>query len=80
MATIKPLDGKYYGTYVLHKTTEIKVWYMGDRKPSQRQLDAWKMTIDEAMEDDMLCDDHYESREGAIIADTICHALTGLED
>jgi len=79
-AEILPLDGKYYGTVIKYKNTfgeerTIKVWNMGDYTPSQRQLEKWGYTLDEAKEDGMMCDDHFESAECHKIASVICRAL-----
>ena len=79
MAMLMPLNGKYYGTIVkLKDGSEINVWVMSKNNwnsPSFRQLEYWNMSLDEAIEDGMMSDSHFESTRGFIIASLIELAL-----
>jgi hypothetical protein len=74
-ATILPLDGKYYGTKVQidfgnEDKTWVEVWYMGDYKPSAREL-----ALLHPGEEFEGCDTHYETADGYRIAKIICDAI-----
>jgi len=78
MAHIQPLEGKYYGTIVeLHDGARIEIWIMDGHgiTPSKRQLEKWDMTLEEAKDDDMMCDSHFESARGYGIAEILVDAL-----
>ena len=60
-AKIDYLKGKYYGTLIgIDTGGGITVW-ITEGNPSQRQLNEWDMTLEEAKADGMLCDAHYET-------------------
>lgn len=67
IATINPLKGKYYGTIIVidfedgGHLEEIKLWDSGDWKPSQRELEKYKMNLTQWEDEDMSCDGHFES-------------------
>ena len=85
-AKILPLKGKYYGTLIEYEsitpysdnTHELVVWDMGDFTPSKRQLEDWGYSLEEAKEDDMMSDSHYESSRGYMIAEAIVKALESI--
>ena len=76
-ARLRELPDKYYNTEILFSDglSGISIWYMGSRTPSGRQLKQWNMTLDEALKEDMLCDDHYETAEAYSIATYIIRHL-----
>jgi hypothetical protein len=79
-AMIAPLMGKYYGTKIQFDNGggKLTVWYMGNWEPSKRQLEHWGMTLEEARDDLMLSDSHFESEQGFAIAEAICKAINDL--
>jgi len=75
-AKIQPLKGKYYGTTIeLDGGELIEVWIMGDWTPSARQLEYWGMTLQEAQDDGMMCDSHYESADCYKLVERIVKAI-----
>ena len=79
-AYIEDLKGKYYGTSIRYFVNDcpcsIEVWNHTDcHTPSQRQLDYWEMTYEEAKDDGMMCDSHYETENDYNIAKIIVEAL-----
>jgi hypothetical protein len=84
-AHIKPLHGKYYGTEIVYQLPgedvgSLQVWDRGDGTPSQRQLEDWGMTLQEARDDDMMCDSHYETTLSYRIAEIVRDALLAVEE
>ena len=79
-AEIADLSGKYYGTKVIYgDENEITIWtHYKDFTPSKRQLEYWEMTLEEAKENDMMCDTHYETQEDYEIAKCVASALSSL--
>jgi hypothetical protein len=83
-ATLLPLKGKYCGSIIrvetLDDVSEIKVWHMGDRRPSKRQIRQWAEESDEPLDEvdirEMCSDNHFESCEGYEICRRIVAALT----
>ena len=67
-AIIKPLNGEYYGTYIIidfedgGHPEEIKLWDSGDWKPSKRELEKHEMNLTQWEDDGMSCDGHFESK------------------
>jgi hypothetical protein len=78
-AHIEPLKGKYYGTIVLFKSGcemyETKLWYPDGSDPSDRQLEDWGMTLEEAKADLMTSDNHYETKLTYQAAKALCDWL-----
>ena len=76
-AEIADLSGKYYGTKVIYGNEhEITIWtHDKDFTPSKRQLEYWEMTLEEAKEDGIMCDSHYETQEDYEVAKCIVVAL-----
>ena len=78
-ADILPLNGKYYGTVIQYGGDRtIEVWDMENYIPSDRQLEYWEMTLEEAKADNMMCDSHYETQESYRIAEAIVKAIRKL--
>lgn len=83
-ASIRPLNGKYYGTLIdiddgTWGGSTLEVWIMGNYRPSKRQLEHWEVeSYEGAKEDGFLSDDHFESELGYIIAEAIVKTLQGL--
>ena len=74
-ARILPLKGKYYGTQVeLSDGTIRTFWYMGNWKPSKRQLG--NMSAEEWKKEPV--DTHFESEQCYAIAIAICKAFNKL--
>ena len=76
-AEIAPLDGKYYGTVVeiypvddFEQVGIIKIWFMGDGKPSHRELASYPDPSE--WEGDS---SHYESADGLDIAVKLMKAI-----
>lgn len=78
---LEELKGKYYGTVIRYQVSpedtekSIEVWDMGDYTPSRRQLEYWGLSLDEAKEDGIMCDSHYETLRSYDIACVIVDAL-----
>lgn len=81
-AKLEPLDGKYYGSSISVRLDdgsfgEINVW-IHDRRwiPSRRELERWRFkTPEEAKDNDVTCDSHFESDVGYEICLKIVEAL-----
>lgn len=79
MAKLLKLEGKYYGSVIeLLDESKIIVWVNDNNwsTPSPRQIEMWGMTLEEAKENDMMCDSHFESARGYKITSAIADMLT----
>lgn len=81
-AELLPLKGKYYGTIVeitdeeTGYQEEVRVWYMGNYKPSHRELDDWAKSWSGRDGDPWeACDSHFESEQGLEIAERLVKAI-----
>lgn len=80
-ATIRKLEGKYYGTTIdfehKHGSGYFTVWFMGNCKPSKRQLKHVQMNLKEWNESDYGCDGHFESKDCYEMCEILVDALNG---
>lgn len=78
-AKILDLHGKYYGTEIEYEINNkkciIEIWNHASCIPSQRQIKYWHCSLQEAKDNDFLCDDHYETAEDFYVAQKIVDAL-----
>ena len=81
-AKLCKLPDNYYSTGIAFANSchGIDLAYFGSsRRPSERQLKQWNMTYEEALAEDMLYDEHYETADSYAIAMHIIEALKTLD-
>jgi len=79
MSKLLPLDGKYYGTDIeLDDGKIINIWVMDDNNwntPSSRQLKYWGCTLEDAIQDGLMIDSHFECDRSLAIAIKLAESL-----
>lgn len=85
-ASLLPLKGKYYGAIIVLRDkfgndNEIRVWLADPTgRMSQRQLDYYGYASnEEAAEDGMFCDCHYESELTFLLAQEIVKTINDFQ-
>lgn len=86
VASIRPLDGKYYGTkiqieYGADEPIIINIW-KSTGKLSKRQCEYWCIKEGQETEPEIrlsyLCDNHYESALTFMVADLLVNRLNNM--